>query len=119
MNAYGVQALRDMGIDPGKLGCVMLDVVAPDLSDVIPDEWCYSSPHPDRHWVSGRQKEGHVTLLYGLLQSAHDIRPAVDEVLDGWEPGRISGHGVTVFPSPWDDEPYSCIVSELTLTPEL
>lgn len=26
MNAYGVQALKDMGIDPGKLGCVMLDV---------------------------------------------------------------------------------------------
>ena len=119
LNADTVRALKDLGIDVSKLGCVMLDVDTPDLSGVIPDEWCYSSPHPDRHWVSGRQKEGHVTLLYGLLQSAHDIRPAVDEVLDGWEPGRIVGAELTVFPSPWEDEPYSCIVSELTLTPEL
>ena len=63
MNAYGVQALKDMGIDPGKLGCVMLDVTAPDLSDVIPDEWCYTSPHPDRFGARGRQLEGHATLL--------------------------------------------------------
>ena len=37
----------------------------------------------------------------------------------GSEPGRIVGAELTVFPSPWEDEPYSCIVSELTLTPEL
>ena len=119
MNAHGVRALKDMGIDPGKLGCVMLDVAMPDLSGVIPDEWCYASPRPDRFWVSGRQAEGHVTLLHGLLSHATDIRPAIDEVLDGWEPGPVEGCVVTVFPSPWDDEPYSCIVSELVLTPEL
>ena len=119
INAYGVRALKDLGIDPGKLGCVMLDVTTPDLAGVIPDEWCYTSAHPDRFWVSGRQSEGHVTLLYGLLSPATDIRPAIDEVLDGWEPGPVQGDEITVFPSPWDDEPYSCIVSELALTPQL
>ena len=64
MNAYEIRALKDMGIDPGKLGCVMLDVTTPDLAGVIPDEWCYTSAHPDRFWVSGRQSEGHVTLAY-------------------------------------------------------
>ena len=39
MNAHGVQALKDMGIDPGKLGCVMLDVTTPDLAGVIPRAW--------------------------------------------------------------------------------
>ena len=119
MNAYKVKALKDMGIDTAKLGCVMLDVVAPDLSGVIPDEWCYTSPRPERFWVSGRQSEGHVTLLYGLLSHATDIRPAIDEVLDEWEPGPVQGCEVTVFPSPWEDEPYSCVVSELSLTSQL
>ena len=117
MNAYEVQALKGMGIDLSRLGCVMLDVQIPDLTDVIPPEWRYSSPNPARGWVNGLQTEGHVTLLHGLLSNANAIRPAVDEVLQGWEPGKtIEGDQITVFPSPWEDEPYSCIVSEGVLT---
>lgn len=118
MNAYQVKALQRRGITVSALGCVMLDVESPDLS-CIPDEWCYTSTHPDRPWISGRQDEGHVTLLYGLLDNANTIREDIDEVLDGWAPGIIRGDTLTVFPSPFPDEPYSCIVSELVLTPEL
>ena len=81
MNAYEIQALKDMGIDLSRLGCVMLDVQIPDLTDVIPPEWRYSSANPARGWVNGLQTDGHVTLLYGLLSNANAIRPAVDEVL--------------------------------------
>lgn len=118
MNAYQVKALQRRGINVSALGCVMLDVESPDLS-CIPDEWCYTSAPPDRKWISGRQDEGHVTLLYGLLDNANTIREDIDEVLDGWAPGVIRGDRLTVFPSPFPDEPYSCIVSELVLTPEL
>ena len=101
MNAYQVKALQRRGITISALGCVMLDVESPDLS-CIPDEWCYTSAHPDRKWISGRQDEGHVTLLYGLLDNANTIREDIDEVLDGWTPGIIRGDRLTDRQTPRD-----------------
>lgn len=120
MNAYTLNALRRRGIVVSALGCVMQDVAPVDLSGTIPDAWCYASTHPDRTWISGRQDgEAHVTLLYGLLDNANTIREDIDEVLDGWRPGAIVSSDIEVFPSPFPDEPYSCIVARLDLTPEL
>lgn len=119
MNAYKVKALQRRGLVVSRLGCVMQDVEPVDLS-ALPDEWCYTSPHPDRRWISGKQVgEAHVTLLYGLLDNANTIREDVDEVLDGWEPGTISASDFEVFPSPFEDEPYSCIVARLDVTDNL
>ena len=119
MNAYEVNALKRRGITVSALGCVMLDVTGPPISRLLPTTWLYSSAHPDRRWISGAQDEGHVTLLYGLLDNAHTIREDIDEVLDGWGPEAIETDHVGVFPSAFDDEPYSCVVAHLALTDSL
>ena len=119
MNAYSVEALKRRGIVVSKLGCVMLDVDGPPISKLLPTTWLYSSSNPGRRWISGAQDEGHVTLLYGLLDNANAIREDVDEVLDGWEPGQITTDHVGVFPSPFGDEDYSCIVAHLAVTDDL
>ena len=80
MNAYEVNALKRRGIVVSALGCVMLDVKGPHISRLIPEQWTYTSTNPDRRWISGAQDEGHITLLYGLLDNANEIREDVDEV---------------------------------------
>lgn len=116
MNAYEINALKRRGITVSALGCVMLDVTGPPIRRLLPATWLYSSDHPDRRWISGAQDQGHATLLYGLLDNANTIREDIGEVLAGWEPGQIETDHVGVFPSPFDDEPYSCIVAHLALT---
>lgn len=110
LSAYDVEALRRYSVNPSKLGCVMLDVRMPDLSEVLPPEWAYTSPNPDHRWITGIQSEGHVTLLYGLLPFLVDRR-GVDEVLAGWNPEQVCADELEVFSSPFPDEPYSCIVA--------
>lgn len=119
MNAYEVNALKRRGIVVSALGCVMLDVKGPHVSRLIPEQWTYTSTNPDRRWISGAQDEGHITLLYGLLDNANEIREDVDEVLAGWEPGEIETDHVGAFPSTFEDEPYSCIVAHLKLSEAL
>mgnify|MGYP001761390293 CR=1 FL=1 len=119
LNAYSVKALQRRGIDVAALGCVMLDVDGPPISRLLPATWLYWSEHPDRQWISGPQDSAHVTLLYGLLDNANTIREDVDEVLDGWETGPLTTDRVGAFPSPFEDEDYSCIVAHLSLTDNL
>ena len=120
MNAYEVKALSRRGINVGRLGCVMLDVTSPAMSKLIPSAWLYTSPHPDRRWISGAKDEGHATLLYGLLDNANTIREDIDEVLGGWERPRVlTTREVGVFPSAFADEPYSCIVAHLDVSEAL
>jgi hypothetical protein len=119
MNAYSVNALKEMGIDVAKLGCVMLDVEKLDTAGVVPAEWAYTSPNPDHWWIKGLEVGDHITLLYGLLSNANAIRVAVDEVLDGWEPEHLSIESVGSFPSTLADEPYSCIIGHVSVTPAL
>src|SRR5213076_674823 len=113
MNAYGVQALKDMGIDPAKLGCVMLDVEPIDTASMVPADWAYTARDPSRFWIKGLEAGDHITLLYGLLSNANEIRGAVDEVLEGWKPSFVRIHDIGIFPSTLEDEPYSCIVGHI------
>jgi hypothetical protein len=117
--AYQVRALQEFGIDVPKLGCVMLDVEPLPVVNWAPAEWAYVSNHPDRRWIKGLDAGDHITLLYGLLSNANVIRTAIDEVLDGWEPGEVSIDHVGSFPSTFEDEPYACIVGHIKVTPEL
>jgi 2'-5' RNA ligase len=119
-SAHSLQALKALDINPGRMGCVMLDVEPLDLSGVIPQEWAYTSENPDRKWVSGIQTKAHVTLLYGLLHNANRIKYAVDEVLEGWKPQAVRVNAYDVFPSPFPDEPYGCVVArQLAPSPNL
>lgn len=119
MNAYEVQALKTMGVDITKLGCVMLDVEKPNLDGLIPEEWAYSARNPARHWIKGLDAGEHITLLFGLLQNANLILYAIDEVMAGWEAGTITVAGIGSFPSSFADEPYACIVAHIEVTVEL
>lgn len=114
---YQIDALKRIGINVSELGCIMLDVELPDLSEAIPPGWAYRSDNPDRWWITGIQAEGHATLLYGLLPDLVDAL-AVDEVLEDWEQPTVESSGLDVFPSPFPDEPYSCIVARVD-SPEL
>ena len=116
MNAYKIQALKDMGIDVAKLGCVMLDVEQLTAKALLDQEWAYYAKEPERFpWVKGYEVDSHVTLLYGLLQNANDIRSAVDEVLTGWDPFKapVNPDYISAFQSTIDSEPYSCIVMHI------
>lgn len=119
MSAYAVKSLREMGINIAGLGCVMLDVDPLPTAQMVPQEWAYESTHPDRFWIKGLEAGDHITLLYGLLANANTIRPAIDEVLAGWEPGRVRVESVGSFPSTFDDDPYACVVGHIELTPEI
>lgn len=119
MNAYQVQALKDMGISIAGLGCVMLEVERLDVESIVPAEWAYVSTNPERHWIKGLEAGDHITLLYGLLSNANTIRSAVDEVLDGWESGALRLGTIGSFPSTFEDEPYACIVGHVNVTPAL
>src|SRR5437773_5803940 len=119
MNASGRQALKDMGTDPPNLGCVMLDVEPIDTASMVPADWAYTARDPSRFWIKGLEAGDHITLLYGLLSNANTIREAVDEVLDGWEPGALSIASVGSFPSTFADEPDTCIVVHIEATSAL
>ena len=112
MNAYQLNALRELGISVGDLGCIMLDVDSPTpIANVLPQAWAYRSSNPALGHVDGIQTEHHVTLLYGLLPQVR--RAHVDEVLDGWtgQDAAVKTDMLDVFDSPLPDEPYSCIVA--------
>lgn len=101
------------GIDPSKMGCVMLDVEKIPVANYIPAEWAYVSTNPDHHWIKGLDAGDHITLLYGLLENANEIKGAVDEVLEGWKPRDPWIHYIGSFPSTFEDEPYACIVAHI------
>lgn len=113
MNAYEVKSLKSLGIEVGKLGCVMLTVEKIPVADWLPPEWAYHAMRPELAHVDGLNSGDHVTLLYGLLQNANAVRFAVDEVLTGWDCPEIELGAIDVFPSPFADEPYSCIVARV------
>ena len=95
-----------LGIDTSKLGCVMLDVDDTGLGDHVTPALWYDDP-TDALNRYGRETEPHVTLLYGLLESAHTWREQVDEVLADWTPPKqLDVHRLEVFETPR----YDCVV---------
>lgn len=113
----------NLGIDVSKLGCIMLDldpIIVTDLVDQGKAD-LYSSVHSDRYWISGAvaENKAHITLLYGLLSKGQTWKGLVDEVLTGWDWPQLTIQKVSAFPSMFDDEPYSCIIAEIKISPEL
>lgn len=117
MSAHQYNDIYDeFGIDLRTLGCVMLGVEAPDTS-FIKDEDLYHTNDPKKFWIDGRVQGSHVTLKYGLLPMVK--RKHVDRVLEGHPlPIMLNGYGIEMFPSPYPDEPYECIVSLIDTTPQ-
>lgn len=114
---------RDLDIDVNKLGCVMLDVEPVPVTSYVEngEDDLYYSPNPDLFWIQGAVGEStsHITLLYGLLSRGYTLQ--ILRVLDDWDiPAHVEVDGLEVFASPYgDEEPYSCIVARIRITPEL
>ena len=116
------EVYKNLGIDLGKLGCIMIDTDPIEVSSIIAEEDLYYAADPEAHrYIDGivSEKVPHCTLLYGLLRSGPELQPHVDALLDGWQLEKLQIAGVTAFDSRLADEPYYCLVAELSLTAEL
>lgn len=88
---------EDLGIDTGRLGCIMVDTDPLIISDVVKESDYYYSE--DQKWVQGNVSEEvpHVTILYGLMRSGLEMRKHVTAVLEGWELPSITIKEVSFF----------------------
>lgn len=106
---------KELGIDIDALGCIMLDIDASDVPNLIDPEELYFTSDPKKFWIKGfvASAHPHVTLMYGLLEQGIVWKQHVDKVLEGWDSSSITIDHVGFFPSPYKDEPYSCIVAHV------
>lgn len=109
---------KKLGVDLSALGCVMLPVAPMRVTELdgLKPEHLYVTKDPKKFWIKGdvASKGGHITLLYGLLEHATDWADLIDEVLKGWRaPNTAQIHRYEAFQSPYEDEPYSCIVAKV------
>src|ERR1700712_5021902 len=91
------EVYENLGIDTGKMGCIMLDVEHIEVSSLIDPEDLYHDPEDE--FAQGIISEGtpHVTLLYGLISSGPALRKHVDVVLSGWALDSVQITSVTAF----------------------
>lgn len=118
-----------LGIDIGTLGAVLVNTKPLRIEHLIDPADLHVSENPARSWVRGAvaEHEAHVTLLFGLLSPMwtdwDTYRSDIFEVLDGWQPPAqlhpVKNDALTIFPSPYADEPYSCIVLKIDPAPLL
>jgi hypothetical protein len=118
--------LARRGTTVDRLGCVMLPIqgfnVFEGRGELIGTTDLYTSSNLERFWIKGDiiGHGAHATLLYGLLTPAYEQPDAIAAVMDGWEwPDALPVERFEVFPSPYDDEPYGCVVARLAPIPEL
>lgn len=116
---------EDLGLDLSKLGCVMLDVEPLDNMYSIDLEGAgvalYYAKNKSRFWIDGWviDKTAHVTVLYGLLHEANNYKKHIQKVTDLWSIESVEIEDITFFDSPYEDEPYWCLVAKVKKTREL
>lgn len=113
-----------LGIDIGKLGCIMADLDPLDVVSKVHDGQRDLFYHPDfenHKYLRGAPAEevAHVTLQYGLLEIGPVWKEHVDRVLDGWSLDTVEIEDVSFFPSSLPDQDYSVIIGKLKLTDQL
>jgi 2'-5' RNA ligase len=115
------QVYVDLGIDPGKLGCLMLDVEPIQVSNLILYDDLYMADPEEHPHMQGIICEGepHVTLLYGFMRSAMELKKHIDAVLSGWAPESPTIASIDVFPSNDPGENYVTLIAKLEVTPNL
>lgn len=111
---------KELNIDINNLGCVMLDVF-PQENISVNEEYLYYARNKDHFWIDGLviNKVGHITILYGLLESAIKWKKYVRQVLKGWSVASIEVEDIGFFESPIREESYYCIVAFAKVTDEL
>lgn len=107
----------DLGIDTGKLGCIMLDLEPIVISDIVnEDDYFYSD---EQEFVQGNVSENvpHCTLLYGLMRSGLELKKHVDAVLMQWTIPTVKIDNVSFFYG--KDNTYITVIALLDISPEL
>lgn len=130
------EVYKSLGLNLNTLGCVMLDLEpVPQMTYIIQDhkdgaqlsydrymmDYYHISPNKERFWIDGyvADKTPHVTLLYGLLQTAKNYQWHIEQILEGWNLEEVEIDHFGYFESPYIDEEYYCIVGHLKITPQL
>lgn len=110
----------ELGISLDELGCLMLDVRM-EIVPKIDSSYLYQAKDEKKFWIKGlvAEKTPHITLLYGFLKPAYEYKKQIETVLKGWDIGSVQISSIGYFPSPYLEEPYSCIVAHLKVTQEL
>jgi len=110
-NAHEFEGLYDDLFDFPKAGYVMIDVATP-FDQGVPDSVKaleYVSPNPDMYWMKGLTNRWHVTARGPLdprVRQSH-----CKQVLEAVElPKYLTLGDIAVFPSPYPEEQYDCIV---------
>jgi len=118
-NFESVYKALDVNLDI--LGCVMLDVEPLNNMKSSDIEGLYTTKNPNRKWIAGwiAGEIAHITLLYGLLDNAHNWENHIKIVLGDWKMNEVEIDHISYFESPYPDEPYYCLVAHIKVTPEL
>lgn len=125
LNSHDFEGVyKKLKINLDTLGCVMLDVDplnSMNANDHEGMEGLYYTKNSDRKWINGwiAGNVAHITLLYGLLDNAHNWEEHIESVLSLWEMDTVEIDHVDYFDSPYDDEEYYCVVAHIKVTPEL
>lgn len=115
MQANQFDFYPELGIDLSKLGYLMLDTETP-LDGDLPNDGEYISADPNKPYVKGLLTDWHITARGGLLENVRQTQ--VKEVLTlSVVPASLSIADVEVFPSPYLDEPYDCVVALIDAAP--
>lgn len=115
-----------LGIDLSKLGCIMLDL-EPFSNAYTPEVdgagiTLYYAKNKERFWIDGWVfDKPHITLLYGLMTPGNEspMKELVPQVLEGWDMEEVEIADFGYFDSPYEDEPYYCIVAHVRITKAL
>lgn len=118
------EVYKGLAINIQKLGCMMLDLEPLELRSGFYDleHLLYYSQDKEKFWIDGYvgSKTPHMTLLYGLMSSAHNYKDYIENnLLKDWKMEEVEIDHFGYFESPYDDEPYYCIVAHIKVTPEL
>ena len=125
-----------LGYNLSKLGCLMLDtepIILPNyiVQDIQTGSGCnfdaliksygYVAKNKERFWIDGfvADKTPHLTLFYGFLQEAGCYKWHIEKLLEGTDIATVKIEDVDFFESPYEDEPYYCIVAKVEKTSEL
>lgn len=82
---------------------------------IIESDYVYAPDGDYRDWVAGPVAEhgAHVTAKYGLLTPSYERKEIINDLI-GWpRPVSVEVEDVEVFPSPYPDLPYGCLVARL------
>lgn len=109
-----------LGVNTDQLGCIMLEVAALKVSDVVDEDELYFSPNMQyAQGIVSEWKLPHVTLLYGLMKSGQDWKAYVDMLLEGIDLSTVTIQSIATFDNVDGDTEYSVYVALVEVTPEL